>query len=38
MTKPEYTEHQAVLKVAKKEISPATKQEAPEASPSPQVH
>jgi hypothetical protein len=38
MTKPEYTEHQAVTKVAKKEILLATKKETPVASPSSQVH
>ncbi len=38
MTIPEYTEHQAVTKVVKKEISLATKKETPEASPLPQVH
>ncbi len=37
MTKREYTEHQAVPKVVKKEISPAAKK-TPEASPLPQVH
>ncbi len=37
MTKPEYTEHQTVSKVAKKEISLATKKETPEASTLPQV-
>ncbi len=37
MTKPEYTEHQAVPKVAKKEILLATKKETPVASPLPQV-